>query len=389
MRGRAAALCLLTCLVLSCAAADGDAPVVVAQSGSPPQQSLFPALASLLAPQRASPPAALTATTRPGFVRVSPDGTHFAVDCDAFYVAGWNSYNLLEAAAELPSGTFGIDYTGRGRSLVVSILDDALSRGLNTVRIWAFTVLPSRPIQLAPGVFDQQLVQGLDFILDAARARGIRVVLVLTDWWTPGGVQQFLGWSRSAWPGSRKEAFFTDRDCQAMYQATVKYFIERVNTHNGLMYRDDPTLLAWELINEPGCQGCSASLQRWIATMARHVAGLDPGHLRTVGEEGFWAGGLAESAGDRGAQPGAFATTTGQDFLRDHSAPDITHATIHLWPESAPLSHPPAAACCLLTRPTRANRLVALCAAGPGEPGPGGFRLQLRHAACSRLQGAA
>jgi mannan endo-1,4-beta-mannosidase len=250
---------------------------------------------------------------------VSSDGLRFAVDCDAFYVAGWNSYTMLEAAAELPSGTFGIDYTGRGRSLVISVLDDAQSRGLNTVRVWAFTVIKDRPIQLAPGVFDQQLLQGLDFIMDAARARGIRVVLVLTDWWTQGGVQQFLGWSRTAWPGSQREAFFTDRDCQSMYQATARAFIERVNTINGRVYRDDPTLLSWELINEPRCRDCSASMQRWVATMARYVAAHDPFHLRSVGEEGFWAGGLLQSPGDRGAQPGVFATTTG---------------TIHIWPEN-------------------------------------------------------
>lgn len=336
MRSRAAVVAewLLICFAIVYAGADGggDPPVVVAQS-DPRRASLFGNLASLLAPQRSSPQSAVENTARPGFVRVSADGLSFSLDCDAFYVAGWNSYTLLEAAAELPSGTFGIDYTGRGRALVTSVLNDAQSRGLNTVRVWAFTVLQNRPIQLAPGVFDQQLLQGLDFIMDAARTRGIRVVLVLTDWWTSGGVQQFLGWSRTTWPGSQRETFFTDRDCQSMYQATARAFIERVNTVNGVMYRDDPTLLSWELINEPRCQGCSASMQRWVATMARYVAGLDPGHLRSVGEEGFWAGGLLQTPGDRNAQPGVFATTTGQDFQRDHSAPDITHATIHLWPE--------------------------------------------------------
>jgi mannan endo-1,4-beta-mannosidase len=36
-----------------------------------------------------------------------------------------------------------------------------------------------------------------------------------------------------------------------MYKNFFKALITRVNTVTGVAYRDDPTIFAWELINEP------------------------------------------------------------------------------------------------------------------------------------------
>ena len=45
------------------------------------------------------------------------------------------------------------------------------------------------------------------------------------------------------------------------------------------------------MINEPRCYQCGDTLAGWVAEMAAHVKALDPNHLLTVGEEGFWEGG--------------------------------------------------------------------------------------------------
>ena len=37
--------------------------------------------------------------------------------------------------------------------------------------------------------------------------------------------------------------------------------IMRTNTVNGRRYRDDPTIMSWELMNEPRCRGCGMRLQ--------------------------------------------------------------------------------------------------------------------------------
>ena len=53
--------------------------------------------------------------------------------------------------------------------------------------------------------------------------------------------------------------------------------------------RDDPTILAWSLSNEPRCDGdySGSSLQGWIDATAEFLKSIDPNHLITVGAEGF------------------------------------------------------------------------------------------------------
>jgi hypothetical protein len=59
-----------------------------------------------------------------------------------------------------------------------------------------------------------------------------------------------------------------------------------------LMYwsRDDPTILAWELANEPRCNGdfSGSKLQAWVEHTAEFLKSIDPNHMVTVGSEGFF-----------------------------------------------------------------------------------------------------
>ena len=52
------------------------------------------------------------------------------------------------------------------------------------------------------------------------------------------------------------------------------------------VYRDDDTILSWDLINEPRCDriGCDTDMLAWIEEMAPYVKALDSNHLLTVGE---------------------------------------------------------------------------------------------------------
>ena len=51
------------------------------------------------------------------------------------------------------------------------------------------------------------------------------------------------------------------------------------------VYRDDDTILSWDLINEPRCEriGCDTDMLAWIEEMAPYVKALDSNHLLTVG----------------------------------------------------------------------------------------------------------
>lgn len=53
--------------------------------------------------------------------------------------------------------------------------------------------------------------------------------------------------------------------------------------------RDDPTILAWSIANEPECPGdrSCAAVARWVGQTSRFLKSLDPHHLVTVDSEGF------------------------------------------------------------------------------------------------------
>lgn len=52
-----------------------------------------------------------------------------------------------------------------------------------------------------------------------------------------------------------------------MVQDYVRFILSRRNTRNGLLYSEDPTILAWDLVNEPRCETwkvrCSCSAAPW------------------------------------------------------------------------------------------------------------------------------
>ena len=57
----------------------------------------------------------------------------------------------------------------------------------------------------------------------------------------------------------RHALFFNDTGARELYQNYVRYIIGRRNSRTGQLYRDDPTILAWDLINEPRCETWRAS----------------------------------------------------------------------------------------------------------------------------------
>jgi mannan endo-1,4-beta-mannosidase len=126
--------------------------------------------------------------------------------------------------------------------------------------------------------------------------------------------------------GEAAEPFYSDPACRRMFQTAAAAMVGRVNTVNGVQYRcgtdgcvrgrssaacaeqsavlvappahvflrshaapsccprDDPTILAWSLANEPRCVGdrCAAAIPRWARWAAGLLKGLDPNHMVTL-----------------------------------------------------------------------------------------------------------
>jgi len=60
----------------------------------------------------------------------------------------------------------------------------------------------------------------------------------------------------------------------------------------GFSIRNDPTIMAWELANEPrGFHNNAAAFNTWLDDTVAHIKSLDPNHLVTTGCEGdtpYW-----------------------------------------------------------------------------------------------------
>jgi mannan endo-1,4-beta-mannosidase len=251
-------------------------------------------------------------SARPGFVTIGDGGLQ--LNGRSFHFAGINCYYLMVFAAEPEL-----------RAHVDEVLEDASGMGLSLVRTWAFNDGNGwNALQTAPGVYNEQVFVGLDYVLHRCDQLGLKVILPLVNNWVDyGGMDQYVVWSPTA---HRHDDFYTDSWTRSWYRDHAASMIGRVNSFNGRIYRDDPTILAWELANEPRCPSdrSGATLQTWIEEMADHIHELDPEHLVTTGLEGFF--------NDSGG-PWYLNGSQGADFTANHAPVTVDFATAHSWPE--------------------------------------------------------
>lgn len=235
-----------------------------------------------------------------------------------FHYAGLNNYYAMVYSAE-PNLVYGVD----------EVLDEAEAMGLSVLRTWAFNdgAAQWNALQTSPGVYDETTFRALDRVVQQAGEHGLHLILTLVNNWDDyGGMNQYVAWSPTA---SVHDDFYTDGNCKRWYKDHIEALLYRVNTLTGVAYRDDPTILAWELANEARCPAdpSGVTLRNWTTEMAGHIKTHDPNHLVTTGSEGFY--GIPDGA----RNPFPWMSNEGVDFLQHHAVADIDFAVIHTWPD--------------------------------------------------------
>jgi mannan endo-1,4-beta-mannosidase len=120
-----------------------------------------------------------------------------------------------------------------------------------------------------PGDFNEEAFCSLDLALEGANKQGVRLIIPLVDNWKwQGGIAEY-----AAFRGKPAEAFWTDEQVIADFEATVRHVINRVNTRTGVAYRDDPAILGWETGNELDAP------PTWTSRIAKLIKSLAPNHL--------------------------------------------------------------------------------------------------------------
>ncbi len=187
------------------------------------------------------------------------------------------------------------------------------------------------PYQPEAGIFNDEILKGLDIFLAEASKRNMKAVLFLSNNWEwSGGFLQYLRWNdkieentfRKAmnWDELRDETrkFYRCDNCIAQYRNQVQRIVTRTNTITGIPYKNDPTIMTWEIANEPRPMRPNVipEFKKFIAETASFIKSLDENHLVTSGSEG------------------EMGSETMDLFKEVHSDSNIDYLTIHIWPKN-------------------------------------------------------
>ncbi len=175
-------------------------------------------------------------------------------------------------------------------------------------------------------------LERLDYVIYKAGQEGVRLVIPFTNNWSAfGGMDQYVRWA----DGQYHDDFYTDPEIKEWYKSWISHLLNRTNSYTGVQYKDDPTIMMWELANEPRCKGsglypasadCSVdTLVSWADEMSAYVNSIDDSHLISMGDEGFYC---FEDGADwtedcsEGVDTVAFAKLKHIDVMSYHLYPD-------------------------------------------------------------------
>ena len=169
----------------------------------------------------------------------------------------------------------------------------------------------------------------LDYAIAKAGDAGIKLIVVLTNNWRDfGGMDQYLAW----YGHSAHHEFYTAPEVRAAYKDWIAHLLNHTNSITSKVYRDDPTIFAWELGNEPRCKGTgpgapgwtTQTLVSWVDEMSAYIKSLDHNHMVSIGDEGFLNGG-----GDHWT----YKANDGVDHAAMTAVSGIDFGTYHMYPE--------------------------------------------------------
>jgi len=229
------------------------------------------------------------------------------------------------------------DETG-DRERLLKELDQLSDLGIKNLRIMAATEGPNTaPCRIVPAVqtepkqYSKPLLEGLDFLLDEMRKRDMHAVVCLNNMWPwSGGFAQYVNWvtkeeipypppsENGSWLKftTYSDRFFQLPEAQDLANEFIRMIINRKNSINDIAYKDDPTIMSWQLANEPRSLFHKKKYLAWVASTAQLIKSLDSNHLVSTGSEG-----------------NAFFPMSSK-FKEEHAFQDIDYCTAHIWIEN-------------------------------------------------------
>ena len=264
-------------------------------------------------------------------------GTQFLINNKAYNYVGTNFWAGMNLGSWAKSGN---------RNRLLRELDAMQNIGINNVRIMALTEGPdTEPYRIVPsnndkGNLNEDYLIGLDFLLNEMHKRNMYAVVCLSNFWPwSGGFAQYQKWARDIenidypmdtikgnWDLYMKNTaqFYSSKNAVDLYHQSISKIINRKNTITNILYKNDATIMSWQLCNEPRGMNNVKDYLHWIDTTSSLIKNLDNNHLVSVGSEGFTSDKI----------------NNGTPFIETHSFKNIDYTTAHLWIQNWGLYNP-------------------------------------------------
>ena len=235
--------------------------------------------------------------------------------------------------------------TGKGgnRRRLGLELDRLKRMGINNLRVLVGSdgeegvkskVTPT--LQRAPGVYNDSVLDGLDYLLQELERRGLLAVLYLNNSWEwSGGYGYYLeqaGAGKAVQPAvvgyqnyvRYSAQFATNARAQQLFFNYVRFILTRKNRYTGRRYRDEPSIMSWQIGNEPRAFSREAlpAFEAWLRRASSLIRSLDKNHLISIGSEG-----------EVGCEMDIDC------WRRICSDPNVDYTNIHIWPANWGWAH--------------------------------------------------
>jgi mannan endo-1,4-beta-mannosidase len=239
----------------------------------------------------------------------------------------------------------------QSKFMVDNLLTTAASQNFNTFRIWGFLDIgnqdgsnsitgPSNGVYFhywdgsEPAFNDGATgLQHLDYVIYKAGQLNLKLIIPFVNNWDAfGGMDQYVRWKG----GQYHDQFYTDPTIRQWYKDWISHLLNHTNVYTGIKYKDDATIMMWELANEERCSGsgdysqsstCTTdTITNWAADVSAYVKAIDKKHLLSPGDEGFYC---------TDPQSSDFTTNCSQgvDTLALAKLPDMDVISYHLYPD--------------------------------------------------------
>lgn len=259
------------------------------------------------------------------FVRV--ENGHFVRAGKPYYYVGTNFWY---------GAILGSEGQGGNRERLAQELDAMKRMGIDNLRILVGSdgergvktkVEPT--LQEAPGVYNDTILAGLDWLLQEMGKRDMVAVLYLNNSWEWSGGYGFYLEQAEGKPMPRPDdvgypafmqamsQYATNEKAHELFYQYVRDIIGRTNRYTDVAYVDDPTIMSWQIGNEPRAfsQEAKTPFAKWLRKASALIRSLDKRHLISIGSEGIW--GCEEDA------------NLYEQICAD---PNIDYMNAHVWP---------------------------------------------------------